>query len=407
MPIKGSTLLVAASLTANAALLALVVVRAPSAFRFGPLGPAQVVGQPAAPAAARPAPAIGTPGAGNWSGLNPADLRAQVARLRAAGFPPNLVRAIIQAQVNELFAARRRALMAQMEVKPYWSSRFGSWDPKVLEGFKAIGRDQAKLIKDLLGPDAEPSNSFYGPFAKEMNGGLSPEKNKLLQTILSDYNDLKNQVYNSASGGMLLPEDNEKLAYLEKEQQADLAAALSPGELFEYQLRTSGTASQLRNILQAFNPSEEEFRSIFRVQQAFDEKYGSPGDTLSPEQQSERQAHQGEVLDQLQSVLSPDRVADYKRETDPNYVQVNRLVQRLDLPQTTTDQVVALQDDISKRAEAIRHDPGLAAADRNIQLAALANEATTKAASILGESGFAAYKQTSGAWILGLTPPAK
>jgi len=405
VPIKGSTLLIAASLTANAALLAVVAIRAPSVFRMGSSGP----GAGARPPAAAPAPTSVTPdgpgSARTWPAIGTGDLKAQAGRLRAAGFPPNIVRAILREQLNELFAPRRRELAAQFGSRPYWSTRFDTWDSKTMAGLNSIDKEQAKMLKDVLGADAEPNDALSDAVRQNRSGSLAPEKYARVQAILSDYNELRNEIYTSAQGGPMLPEDQEKLAYLGKEQQADIAASLSPDELFDYQVRNSPTAGALRHTLHAFNPTEDEFRAIFRVQQAFDQQYGSTG-PLSPEQQRERQAHQADVAAQIQDILGPDRFAEYKRDTDPAYQQVSRLVERLDLPPTAAQQVVALQDDINKRADAIRKDQSLAAADRSSQLAALADEATSKVAAVLGDRGLAAYKQSGGWWIQNLKPRA-
>jgi hypothetical protein len=105
-------------------------------------------------------------------------------------------------------------------------------------------------------------------------------------------------------------------------------------------------------------------------------------------------------------VLSPDRLAQYEAKTDPKYLAISQLVQRFDFPRAATQRMVDVQNDISKRADAIRQDKSLTNADRSAQLAALGEEATTKASSIIGDEGLAAYKQGVGAWIDALKPPA-
>jgi hypothetical protein len=202
----------------------------------------------------------------------------------------------------------------------------------------------------------------------------------------------------------MLPEDNEKLQYLQKEQDSEIAAELSPDELLEYQLRTSNTAGQLRYSLSAFNPTEGEFRAIFKAQQDFDKQYGSGGN-LTPDQQRVRQEHQGDLFASIQDAIGPDRAADYKLQTDPNYIQLTDLVDRLDLPASVSKQVASVQSDISKRADAVRKDPGLSAADRNSQLAALADEATGSITAALGERGMAAYRNNGGGWLQALKQP--
>jgi hypothetical protein len=68
---------------------------------------------------------------------------------------------------------------------------------------------------------------------------------------------------------------------------------------------------------------------------------------------------------------------------------------------------VDVQGDITKRADAIRKDAGLSAADKKSQLAALADEATSRLGAVLGDRGLAAYRDNGGWWIQGLAPPTK
>src|ERR1022692_1184619 len=75
-----------------------------------------------------------------------------------------------------------------------------------------------------------------------------------------------------------------------------------------------------------------------RSQQDFDQRFGSASVPLSADQQRERQAHQAELLSNIQDVLGPDRFAEYKQDTDPNYMTTNRLVERLNLPSSATQQ---------------------------------------------------------------------
>jgi hypothetical protein len=78
---------------------------------------------------------------------------------------------------------------------------------------------------------------------------------------------------------------------------------------------------------------------------------------------------------------------------------------RFNLPPAATQQVMDIETDITKRADAIRADTSLTDAVRTSQLAALADEATTKATTVVGERGFEAYKQSVGSWIQHLNPP--
>lgn len=411
---KLPTVLLLGSLAANAVLATLFLTRAPSgsAAKSAEIsGPSASTATPSAEgksSSANPvATATSTKEAAQlaqvWAQLQGGDIHTLAARLREAGFPPSVVKAIVSAQVYEQFAARRKALIAQQEEVPFWKTQQRTvLDPKTMSELRALNREQVNMLKELLGPDGFTGSDEMVAYQKRQYGDLPRDKLDQLQSIASDYNELRQQVYQTANG-VMLPEDREKLALLEKEQRADMAKILTPEELENYDLRSSTTANLLRSQLGTFKPTEEEFRAIFRATRAAEEQYGSlSGGVTGTNQMRDVQAF---VLDQAKSFLSPDRYADLKQAADPAYQQINRLVARLELPQSAATEVVAVQQDIQKRALALRNDRELPPEQRNAQLAELAQEATTRLTPALGGSrGLEAYKQYGGQWLQNLAP---
>lgn len=337
--------------------------------------------------------------------LQTSDVKALIAQLRAAGFSSDLIRAIVAGKVNDQFSARRKALIAGQEEIPFWKTQQRMYmDPKTMSAIREISREQTNLMKELLGPDGMPGNDEMQAYQRRQFGNLSREKLEQLQSISGDYNDLRSQIY-AAANGVWLPEDREKLALLEKEQRADMVKVLSPQELEDYDLRSSTTANQLRSQLIAFNPTEAEFRALFKLQQAFDDKYGSGNMIASAEQYRQRQEQQKELLAQAQTVLAPDRYDAFKQAVDPNYQMINRIVARMELPATAATQVVTAQQDIMKRATTIRMDQTLTPEQRTTQLSALSQEATTRVTTALGTRGYEAYKQYGGGWMQNIARP--
>jgi hypothetical protein len=103
---KASNLILAASLTVNAALVALVAINAPGLFRLGQPAPTTAYQARVTRPAAQPDSPDGNLGARSWTALKGDDLKTLVARLRAAGFPPGVIRAIVKAQLDEQLHAR-------------------------------------------------------------------------------------------------------------------------------------------------------------------------------------------------------------------------------------------------------------------------------------------------------------
>src|SRR6185369_10909707 len=65
-----------------------------------------------------------------WPALESGELATLIERLRASGFPPATVRAIIAAQISERFAAQRKALQGDAANRPFWKDG-NTLDPKI------------------------------------------------------------------------------------------------------------------------------------------------------------------------------------------------------------------------------------------------------------------------------------
>ncbi|HUR59354.1 MAG TPA: hypothetical protein VM029_16685 [Opitutaceae bacterium] len=358
-------------------------------------------GSPHAPAAATRPSVNGV----DWPTLAAGgDLAMLVARLRAAGFSESIIQAVLAAEIRERFAERRRALIPLDPPYEFWTNRSPFvLDPKLMAARRAISREQDQLLKQLLGPDAgrDPIQDIY---AQRQFGDLPPGKIALAQEILRDYNEMSAEVRRDAQG-LTLAEDREKLALLESEKLRDLAAVMSPAELEEYQFRNSSTGSMLRYQLALFQPSEQEFRALYYLQTAFDEKYSyTYGSAPRNDYEGRTEAERRLVAD-AKAALGEARGAEFERTRDYDYQTAAKVAARYGLPREAATQVWELRKDIDARAARIRMDRNLTAAARQQQLTLLHQEATARVTAALGPSGSAAYRDSSGYWLQNLAPP--
>lgn len=326
----------------------------------------------------------------------PADL---VARLRAAEFPPHVIRLMLTLHLYDRHADRRRAIRQAYLAAPYWGTPI---DPAFNRANRALSREIGETVEKLLGPGATESPPADPDAWTRRHGALSPEKVAAIQRITSDYSDLRTDI-TTAAGRILLPEDREKLALLEKEQRADTERLLTPEELVDYDLRNGRTAQTLRFQLAAFNPSEQEFRAIHQVVRALDTQFPQSR-TLTPEERRQKADAEAQLGPQLEIALGPERYADYKRATDPAWLQAHRYVTANELPASVTGRLAGLQQELSQRAAALRDERTLGAEQRNAQLAALAEEAERRLAATLGADRLDDYRTSQGAWLRSLQP---
>ncbi|MFO1451588.1 MAG: hypothetical protein U1F61_25730 [Opitutaceae bacterium] len=349
----------------------------------------------------------------SFNGISHVDLRTYVKNLRAAGCPPDLLRLLVRAQAADPSAGASARVQREYFSKPFWKN--SEYTKETLEPLNAESKLQRALLKELLGPDEMNEQSVERTLRQQRGelGGVPDEKQPQVRELLRDYDELTNEIYQYAtapgSGGrvILLPEEIERLAYLQEQKWKDLQALLTSSELEEYALRSSGTANFLRSQLSGFNPSEEEFRSLYRLLAS------STNVPLPPDQfgVSSNYAQLYSQINQLQSQfmaqLSPERAAEYKLASDPQTTSLARLVTQLELPLSVARTIATTQTTTQQRAAEIRSDASLTPEARTAQLASLAAETRSQIASFLGgESRVALYEQRGGgSWLNALTRP--
>ncbi len=401
------SVLFAFSLGANFALAAAFLAR-PAAtatyFRgFFSAAPATEAPRSASAAPARAKTAAGDVTAFAWNDADAADIVGLVGRLRAAGFPPSVVRTIVYAVVNQQFDERQRDIARERMPRNYWQNNRTDLakNLELQNRMRALNREREKVLKDALGDDynrAGIDDPWAALHRERQFGSIPAEKIEQFNKINADYNELTQKVHED-SLGILLPEDRAKLALLEKEKKADLARLFTPDEALEYELRNSDTAANVRTFAGRFDLTEEEFRALYAAQKNFDE--ANPRDRPTRAMPSRRAA-----LDAtFREVLGEDRYAALKQANDPaldpgNQEMLTRLVTRLNLDPSTVPNVLAVQQDIQQRSNAIRANKTLTPGERDAQLSALANEATAKLTPLIGASGVEVYKQNGGQWLI-------
>jgi crotonobetainyl-CoA:carnitine CoA-transferase CaiB-like acyl-CoA transferase len=327
------------------------------------------------------------------------DLKELVANLRAAGFPPKVVRAIVEATLDEQFAARRRKIMGDQLEVPYWKpgSTAALFSSPQMSALRQLAREEQDTLKQLLGPDSATAevNRFY---QQRMYGDLPSEKLDAIQRIQQDYNELRGQIYGEAgNGSTMLPWDREKLALLEKEQHDDITGELTAEELRQYDLRSSSTAQRLRNQLTYFSPTEKEFLAVYDLQSQFDQTHNPMTMGFqTPDEMRQRQADQQQLQAQIKAVLGDPRYQDYQQSIDNGFMAASRIASTLQLPAQNAAAVWTLQQSIQQQATSLRTDRSQPPEQRMQALQTLTAQADQQLTTLLTQAGADAYKQTPG-----------
>lgn len=330
-----------------------------------------------------------------WSKLASDDLRTLIARLRDAGFPPDVIRYVVQSQLAARYDPQMRALQINDPSLPFWEIRNNAADPKRQEALLAISQERSRILRDLFKDPFFANTTTTNRPAWAAN--LPDQKVDLIQQIESDYSEMISGI-RVAGGGLLLPEDREKIAFLEREKRADLASVLSPEQYADYELRTSALTRTLGSRFGGFEPTDAEFRSIYQTYQAISEKFpgGISSGMLNTMNRDELAAQAGQ---QLQAALGERRYNDYLRETNSEFQQLNRLVQQEKLPSSTALQVFEQRDHVERESNRIFDDPALSPDQKRAALQQLSQNTRGQIMAALGPVAGKAYENNINHWL--------
>ncbi len=356
--------------------------------------------------ATAPASSVPTgPHAPFWEKLRTGDA-STVAALRAAGWPEDAIRGVVAALIGDAYQSRFEALRSSSNSQEYWrqDAFYNRSTPEQRKASHELSRELRARLKSLLGEDYLPEQTWQDP----RHSRFTPAQAEALRMIEEDYNVLTMEIRGNPTAGrtILLPEDREKLLYLEKEKAADMAKVLSPSEFLEYELRQSTAASYLRSNLAGLRPTEEEFRALFPHQKAMLDKLGIASGAPSTNDRAVREQAQRAMDAAAKTVLTPERYEDYVRAKDYDYGRLVVLAERLQLPPENATAAYEVKADIEKRLRALRPSGPDAQKTLAASRTELAAEAEKRLVAALGQRGYEAYKTNGAYWLNNLTPPS-
>lgn len=352
---KPTTLLLAASLVANVALVGVFVTRPTDSAT--PASSANATSSPAYSSAKGPS----TPSTNPSSSSSPSDDARDLALGRAF------------ARFQQKLQSARAASTGDSR---WWRNRSSA----------SRSREEELLARREL------SDAMIAAFGDDLGIGgsdptqlafLSPEKRTALRRITQDYDEMMAKF---SAGGVQLASDKEKLKLLRAERDRDIAALLTPAELADYELRTSPSAATLRARYGDAIATEDDFKKLYALQKAYDEKFPADALTgrLTPETMRARSEAQQQLQADIRTAVGDESYAALRRATDSELRTLDSLVSRLGLPANTTDRVATARETYAAESQRINADTTLTPADRRAQLQALATKAKSDLNSTLG-----------------------
>jgi hypothetical protein len=261
-----------------------------------------------------------------------------------------------------------------------------------------LSREKRDLLKALLG-DYAPTGLDPATDANSYRQRLEQALDFLPADKLAPLMDLEEK-YNAKLTKARKEARETNPAALRKvyaDKNAELLQLLTPEQMFEYDLRMSDTAMMMRMQMGEFQPTEQQFRDMLKVQKAFYEEYWLTGVGLgtsaTAEEHGRREDAEEEVNAQIQKILGEDNYRRYTYEQRWERDPLNRIARQNNIPKDTAFKVFDLQKAAQTEVAMVRENQALSAEQRTAALAAMRTETEKTIAQVLGTQAAQAYFQ--------------
>ena len=316
-----------------------------------------------------------------WRMIAARDYKLYISNLRALGCPELTIQDIIIAAVNRDFAPRESALKARPQDLPFWESQLPPSDKAWAQRqqLRELLRQKRALLEELLGISVPVENTYVVTTERFANFEeallkVPPHKRDAVRAIQEKAWDEADRI-EQFDNNLWEPEDREARKKGFREYWDALGKVLTPDEILDFDLARSSTARKMRGNLAAFEPTEQEFREIFRVQRALEADANSkPGPDFN-----------GRIPDEmLKPILGETRFAEYRRAQDSSFQHLYHAAQRAGLDRQAAIQAHDIQQATLQEQRRIMQDANLSPEQKRAEQQSIHTQATAAIQQIYG-----------------------
>ncbi len=232
----------------------------------------------------------------DWRQVESDDYKQYIVNLRAIGCPEKTIKEIITADVNDLFATRR-ATITRTNRYEYWRSNPVNLSEEQQKQLRELNSEKAETLK-ALGVQSPDFANLLGDYYRSSLEAKEMELDFLPPTKRQQIKELEFQLGQQT---LAAGEGSAEAREIELQAESAIKSLLTTEELYDYELRTSVPAAQLRAALNYLEPSEQEFRTIYDKWTGLQTKQGS----------AEYREFQQSSEASLQQLLGPNRFQFY------------------------------------------------------------------------------------------------
>ncbi len=160
-------------------------------------------------------------------------------------------------------------------------------------------------------------------------------------------------------------------------------------------------ADWLRAKLTGFEPTEAEFRALFRLEREFDQQFQPTPEY--PNADPGRQQRMGEALldldRQVRSALGEECYQDYQHAQDPAYRSLVELARRYEVSKATVLQIYGMKQNAEAQIAEVGQNAGANPEEAAAIIQATGQQTVAAMRALLGEKAFADYTHRGGYWL--------
>lgn len=263
-----------------------------------------------------------------WEAVESPDYREYIENLRSVGCPDETIRDIIIADVNKLYDRKKKEMRGKPKEYEFWKPGFAilsTVDSRNMEISVKLEKEKNSLLR-ALGIEPDSKNSAMTAMMNPMDamlGFLDEGKKSRVMEMMMEF---QAKMVKASEGGQTDPSE---LGKVQQGMEEAIASLLSAEEYLDFKLRFSPTANSMRQTLGGFDPTKEEFLTIFKLRNEFDTTH-SRYRRSSETEEEKNQREEDEVLlkTAIQDALGKDRYADYEMSKDRSFRQAYSAAKR-------------------------------------------------------------------------------
>ena len=346
-----------------------------------------------------------------WQQIESQDYAQYVASLRRIGCPQPTVDDIVVADVNALYMQKASPVLKALrsELAAYYRAVTRARPKKAIVAHATaelgqFNQQRLALISRVLQHEVEAFKTSPVPWATEFERivadrftYLSPGKAKKVAELRQK---LEDAVAAAIPGGKGLA-TKDMLWYDEARRslERELSGLLSPEEFEQYVANETPEAVEVRKRLGSIPVSDSEFLRILGAKREMFQNYGDMALYLAPEQAATRVQAESQFGQQVQDILGTDRYAQYLKQNDLDFSDVEAFAQSSGLSSDVADGLYSVRKQLSSEFASVA--AGQYSADVSGQMKADAVRRAEEAlSSLLDDIARSAYLQSpAGKWL--------